>query len=533
MLIPLRLCLVFVAAFFSLRLTHAAEEKAPRPNVLFIICDDLNDWALHPAGHPTTKTPNLDRLRKRSVSFNNAHVVVPVCGPSRKCLFSGLYPQTLDDYSFAPWKSVKKLQGCVPIPLHFRNHGYHVYGTGKLLHEGAGGDFFTDYGIRPDYGPWPSLGKGAPRNTPHPAQFETWKKHLPVPMHRDLNYGPLSKVPTWKADAFKGMPGAKGWFYENGKRFKYVDDKDRDLTPDEISAAWAVDILNKKHDRPFYLSVGFVRPHTPLYAPQKYFDLFPLDEIQLPPYKKDDLKDCAPLLRERWPWGRQKYDALIKAGGEQAWKEWVQAYCACTAFVDDQIGKVLDALDASGQRDNTIVILTSDNGYHVGEKDCIQKWHLWDESTRVPLLVHVPGAKGNGKSCSHPVSLVDIYPTLTELCALPEHPNKDGSNISLEGYTLKPYIDAPEREECCGPQAVLMGIRDTGKKPHFSVRSKRYRYTLCSDGKEELYDHQTDPNEWTNLAGDPKLKDVKDQLHEEMMSILYKTTMPKDFPPGK
>ena len=510
-------------------LTRAADEPAARPNVVLIICDDLNDWALHPAGHPKAITPNLDRLRAKSVSFTNAHVAVPVCGPSRKCLFSGMYPQTLDNYDFAKWQSVPSLRGCTPLPLYFRNNGYDSYGTGKLLHEGAGGDFYTDYGIRPDYGPWPWRGKGTARNTPHPGQFEKWKHHLPVAMHRDLNYGPLSNVPHWKPGAIKGIPGAKGWYYESGKAFRYVDADDRDKTPDEISADWAIDVLKQKHQRPFYLAVGFIRPHTPLYAPKKYFDMFPLEDIQLPPHRKNDLDDCAAVLRKRWQWGFKKYDALIEAGGEAALKQWAQAYLACVAFVDAQIGEVLDALEASPYGDNTIVIVTGDNGYHVGEKDCIQKWHLWDESTRVPLIVHTPGAGGNGRDCDQPVSSIDIYPTLIDLCGLAKRPNKDGSNVPLDGHSLRPLLENPELKKWDGPPVALMGIRDGKANPHFSVRSRRYRYTLCGNGEEELYDHKTDPNEWTNLASDPKQAETVKRLREELMKLLRATKTPKGF----
>ncbi|MDP6635785.1 MAG: sulfatase [Phycisphaerae bacterium] len=527
----LRSCGLGAAALACSSLARGADRSPARPNVLFIICDDLNDWALHPPDHPKAKTPNMDRLRKKSVNFANAHVVVPVCGPSRKCLFSGLYPQTLDDYSFARWNSVRALRGCTPLPLHFRNNGYDAYGTGKLLHEGAGGDFYTDYGIGPDYGPWPWYGKGRAFNTPHPAQYGAWIKHLPVKMHRDLNYGPLSNVPHWKKGAIKGIPGAKGWYTEAGKPFRYVDAKDRDLTPDEVSADWAANILKSKRDRPFYLAVGFIRPHTPLYAPKKYFDMFPLEDVQLPPLLKNDLADCAPVLRSRWRWGYTKYEALIKAGGKKALKEWARAYLACMAFVDAQVGKVLDALDASGHSDNTIVVLTGDNGYHVGEKDCIQKWHLWDESTRVPLFIHVPGAKGNGRTCEHPVSLIDMYPTLADMCGLGGRPRKGADNTPLAGRSLRPLLENPERKESHGPSVAFMGIRDGKAPPHFSVRSRRYRYTLCGNGQEELYDHDKDPHEWTNLAGDPEHAETKKQLRKELMSVLQATKTPKGFKP--
>lgn len=218
---PGAVSLGFIVLTYS-SLAQATDGAAAKPNLLLIICDDLNDWALHPPGHPRVRTPHMDRLREKSMSFSNAHVVVPVCGPSRKCLFSGLYPQTIKDYGFAAWKNTEGLQGCVPLPLHFRNNGYNTYGTGKLLHEGAGGEFYTAYGIGPDYGPWPWQGKGGPMNTPHPDQFGTWEAHLPLAMHRDLNYGPLSNVPDWKADAVKGIPGAKGWYNESGKRFRYI-----------------------------------------------------------------------------------------------------------------------------------------------------------------------------------------------------------------------------------------------------------------------------------------------------------------------
>jgi arylsulfatase A-like enzyme len=508
---------------------RSAEAAERRPNVLFIICDDLNDWALHPPRHPKAKTPNMDRLRDRSVNFTNAHAVVPVCGPSRKCLFAGLYPQTLDNYDFAPWRSVPALKSCVSLPLHFRNNGYSTYGTGKLLHEGAGGDFYMAYGTVPNYGPWPWMGKGKQSNTPHPAQYETWIKHLPIQMHRDLNYGPLSHVPHWKREALPGIPGAKGWHSEDGKPFRYTNDDDRDKMPDETSADWAVNILKKKHDRPFYLGVGFIRPHTPLYAPKKYFDMFPLDEIQLPPYKTDDLNDCASVLRDRWQWGYKKYEALIEAGGEESWKEWVRAYLACTAFVDDQVGDVLRTLDASPYRENTIVVLTSDHGYHVGEKDCIQKWHLWDESTRVPLFIHIPDSKGNGQTCDHPVSLIDMYPTLVDLCGLPKDPNQDRSNTPLDGHSLRPLLESPEREEWNGPSVAFMGIRDGNANPHFSVRSRRYRYTLCGNAEEELYDHENDPNEWTNLAGKSEYAETKKRLRGELMAILRATRTPMGF----
>lgn len=516
----------------------AQESSSEKPNVLFIICDDLNDWVLRPTGHPKMLTPHMDRLRERSFSFDNAHAVVPVCGASRKTLFSGLYPQTIDDYAFAAWESVPALEAIAPIPLHFRNNGYQSYGTGKLLHEGAGGDFYTEWGVDRDYGPWPWLGKGSIKHSPNPIQYERWKDVLPTPMHRDLNYGPLSDVPEWNPSAIEGIPGAKGWFYENGTKFDYRDAENRDRMPDEMSADWAVGVLRRDHDKPFFMGVGFMRPHTPLYVPQKYFDRFPIEAITLPPYLENDLDDCASILTRRWQWGHDKFTAVMEADGEQGWKEWVQAYAASVAFVDDQIGKVLDALESSPYRDNTIIVLTSDHGYHVGEKDTIQKWHLWDESTRVPLFVSVPGTESGGQSVSHPVSLLDIYPTLIDLCNLPTEPN----GVVLDGHSLRSFLENPNSDSWSGPPVALMAVDDSGKyilkgpdsgvrdiQRHFSVRSKRYRYTLCSNGEEELYDHQNDPHEWANLASAEEMAAIKQHLKQEMMNVFRGSKFPRDF----
>ena len=276
-----------------------------------------------------------------------------MCGPSRKCLFSGLYPQTINDYGFAAWKDTQGLQGCVPLPLHFRNNGYNTYGTGKLLHEGAGGEFYTAYGIGPDYGPWPWQGKGGPMNTPHPAQFGTWKAHLPLAMHRDLNYGPLSNVPDWKADAVKGIPGAKGWYNESGKRFRYINAKDRDRMPDEISLTGRSTSSARSMTVPSTWAVGFIRPHTPLYAPGNTSRCTRWRTSPFHHTSRMTLPTAPQFSANAGSGDYKKYQALVAAGGEKAWKEWVQAYMACMSFVDDQIGKVLAALEASPYREHS------------------------------------------------------------------------------------------------------------------------------------------------------------------------------------
>jgi arylsulfatase A-like enzyme len=522
--------IIIILASFLFWNPSNAQTKTAKRNVLFIIFDDLNDWVLNPADHPKPFTPNIDRLRKRSVTFTNAHTVVPVCGPSRKCLFSGLYPQTTGSYDFAAWNKVKTLSDRTPLPLHFRNNGYHVYGTGKLLHEGKGGDFYTEYGIGPDYGPWPWKGVGKPFFTAHPNRYKAWIPFIKEPVHRDLNFGSLADVPRWEPDSAEGIPGAYGWFGDEGKPFRYVNESDRDQLPDEVSADWAVEVLGRKHESPFYLGVGFVRPHTPLYVPKEYYDLYPVENVRLPPYRKDDLDDVAPVLRNRWKWGFDKYDALIKSGGEKEWKEWIRGYLASITFADAQLGKVLDALENSGQLDNTIIVLTSDNGYHAGEKNVVQKWHLWNESTKVPLLISIPGNPGNGSLASHPVSLIDVYPTLTDLCGLGQP-----SGQRLDGQSLHGLLNAPHKKWGPGRPVALMAIKDEAdfneqaQPPSFSVVSDRYRYTLCFNGEQELYDHKVDPNEWTNLAGNPKFNNVAGNLKRELLKVLRETSVPNAY----
>ena len=532
------LLLVGILAFGLISCLNTTSEKSfsenleslNKPNVLFIICDDLNDWALHPSNHPEAKVPNIDKLSKNGVVFTNAHATVPICGPSRLCLMSGMYPQSINNYGFNTWKGVPSLQDCVPLPLHFRNNGYNVYGTGKLLHEGEGGDFYSEYGIPPDYGPWPWRGKGNPKYTPHPNHYEEWNDYLTYEMHRDLDYAPLSDVPEWKAHKEENLPGAKGWYNTNtAKPFIYVDEADRDKLPDEISADFAIDVLGIKHEKPFFLGVGFIRPHSPLYVPEKYFKMFPLEEITLPPYLKDDRDDCAPMLRNRWEWGFTKYDALIKAGGEKAWKEWVQAYLACMAFVDDQIGRVVEALNNSPYRDNTIIVLTSDNGYHVGEKDCIQKWHLWNESTKVPLYFSLPNSEDEHLVCNKPVSLIDLYPTLIDICNLPENPNSEIGDKMLDGKSLVPLLNNPGGDNW-EKRPILTAVKTNNTdEVHFSVLTGRYRYTLCFDGEEELYDHDKDPNEWVNLSGENEFLELKKNLFKKLKKIFEETEIPEGF----
>ena len=468
---------------------------------------------------------------QQGVRFTNAHTNDPLCAPSRASLWSGLYPHTSGSFTFAHWRTNPVLKDSVMCMRHFGNNGYGVYGTGKVFHNGQEEyDAYTEYGHEASFGPFPWDGvqraktrrpgkEYSPNWKEHPAQHALYKNAGNIANRWEHSFGPLSKIPDWKPNPKKGIPGYRGWRLYN-EPFRYVSDDDRDLMPDELSANWAVKILQRDHDKSFFLVVGFTRPHTPLYAPQKYFDRFPLDKIMLPPHLGNDIDDCAPSIVAHQPYGFQRYRMLQDAGGKALWKRWIQAYLACVSLVDDQVGKILNALAAGPYADNTVVILTSDHGYHMGEKDYVFKDSTWEESTRIPLLVAAPGVgPAAGAQCDHPVSLIDLYPTLIDLCDLPPNPNAKTHGLPLDGHSLRPFLKDPRCGTWGGP-AVALSMVGGGPEPlHFTVRDNRWRYTLSSTGEEELYDHQTDPHEWHNLADQSDLANTKGRLRKHLKHL--------------
>lgn len=306
--------------------------------------------------------------------------------------------------------------------------------------------------------------------------------------------------------------------------------------PDEKSVQWILaklkEMEQEDQEQPFFMALGFNRPHTPLYAPDKYFRMFPLENLTLPPSMEDDLEDCAEGLVHGNAYPKHNYQRLMETYGsrELGLKAYLRAYLACVAFVDDLLGEVLDALDQSEFAANTVLIFTSDHGYHLGEKDLLFKHTLWEESTRIPFIVKVPGLTPAGGVCPQPVSLIDIYPTLADLCHL-EGSNLKGENgRPLDGHSLRRLLENPEARRWPGPEVALSTIlsdrvREGPNIPmdasdqHFSVRSLQMRYSLANDGSEELYDHLSDPNEWTNLAGEPEYLEIKNELHERLLEL--------------
>jgi arylsulfatase A-like enzyme len=350
---------VLILASLCLLCAIRSEAADSRPNVLFIAIDDLRDWVGF-LGDRQTKTPNMDRLAARGMKFTRSYCAAPVCNPSRTALLTGMRPGSTGVYNNnIDWREVVP-ENVVTLPLHFKNNGYFVAGAGKITHD--------SFKRRSD-----------------------WDEYLD------------------KADGVKDDVGGV-----DGIRFGPIDADDDDM-PDAKSVKYISEYLAKTHDQPFFLACGFKKPHMPFSVPKKYFDQFPLDSIQLPEVKKDDLNDVPPAgIKMARPDG--DHATIIKSG---RWKEAVQAYLATISFMDAMLGRLLGNFDRSPHRDNTIIVLWSDHGWHLGEKEHWRKFALWEEATRAPLIWSVPKLTPKGSTCERPVDFLHIYPTLCDLCGLP------------------------------------------------------------------------------------------------------------------
>jgi choline-sulfatase len=462
---------------------------ADRPNVLFIAVDDLNDWVGFLGGHPQVRTPHMDRLAARGVTFANAHCASPLCCPSRAALFTGMQP-----FHTGVYQNNHDLRKAAPnlvlLPHYFQQHGYATFGTGKLLHrkrkDVCEDMFLTEQRWSPftrkqvDYTPDELPSKG----TNNPRHVVNWGPDRP-----EITL-PLNRMPSDRA------PNSKG-----GESFDWgpIDVSDHDMGDGKITD-WAIERLDQSADKPFFMAVGFYRPHIPLFAPRKYFDLYPVNAIKLPVIAEDDMDDLGDM-------GRRIALEALTAGSHNTvvqhnqWREAVAGYLACVSFVDAQIGRLLDALDNSPHADNTVIVLWSDHGWHLGEKQHWGKSTGWERSTRVVLAIApARNQRSEFKSgmTTAPVSLIDLYPTLIDLCGLPERE-------SLDGQSLTPLLRDPL-------QSTGRSVVTTFQTSNFSVRSDRYRLIHYRDGSEELYDLQVDPHEFRNLAGEASVASVQSAL---------------------
>ena len=486
-----------IVAVFCLSVTVKADDTK-RPNVLFIAIDDLNDWVGCFGGHPQAITPNMDRLAKRGVRFTNAHCAAPLCGPSRNAIFTGRQPFRTGMYNNSDKGWYKKHPKVILMPKAFGQGGYATYGTGKLLHSNSKGVFENEYFTGQRWSPFeskkinyskaelPSKGSDNPR---HIARLGQHDYVLP----------------------FNRMPSDRSPDDPKGESFDWaaLDVPDNAMGDGKITD-WAIEQL--KAQQPFFMAVGYYRPHIPLYAPKKYFDMYKGVNIKLPPVREDDLNDLSPIARK---WALEAATAgshatTIKHG---QWHAAVKAYLACVTFVDAQVGRLVATLDTSPHAKNTWVVIWSDHGWHLGEKQHWGKWTGWQRSTRVPLMILPPSGGATGRFatdavCDNPVSLIDLYPTLLDLCGLPE-------KHQLMGQSLRPLLEKPTAKS----NRLVVTTFDKG---NHALSGIRWRYIRYKDGSEELYNRKNDPHEWTNLAAEPKNAPVRKRFAKALDKILKK-----------
>ncbi len=434
---------------------------AARPNVLFLSVDDMNDWVGCLGGYPGVRTPHIDRLAARGVLFSNAHCASPLCNPSRTALLTGMRASSTGVYDNEQWWR-PALPEAVTLPMYFRQNGYHAAGVGKVFHHVAG------------FNP--------------PDQWDEFERQIfDDPWYRRTEWYPwVKKIPAPPGHPFNGLKDFQGEFDWG------VLDQPEAAYGDAKAVAWAGEFLKRKHTRPFFLAVGLWHPHIPMFAPQSYFDMYP--DPRMPEVPANDLDDVPAAGQKLAAFRRDEHHRIVSEG---KWKEAVRAYLASISFADALIGRMLDSLDRSAYGRDTIIVFWSDNGWHLGEK---QHWHkstLWERSTHVPLIVAGPGTRQNGAARRQAVNLLDLYPTLLDMCDLP-------MRKQLDGESLVPLLRDSKAKR--NPTVCTYG------PGNHAVINERWRYIRYHDGGEELYDRTGDPNEWRNLASDPKHASLKREL---------------------
>lgn len=447
------------------RSTNASKQnRQTRPNIIFIAIDDLNDWVGPLGAHPQSLTPNISQLAARGTLFANAHTQAPICGPSRASILTGMRPSTTGFYGQRPaLRTAPSTRSATTIFQHFSRNGYHTLGAGKIFHY---------------------LSTEAQK-----AEFETVGPNLDIVPRQE------------KIVKSEGLSSYSEIDWG-------VDDVAGSSASDRAIATWAASQIASfsadTESRPFFMAIGFYLPHIPIYVPKSYFEQVPDEErVMLPPVRDNDLDDVPAIALQLHQW-KPNLPGLTPVEPNLAWlrqhDQWrslVRAYLAAVRFSDEQVGIVLSALQRSRLADNTIVVLWSDHGWHLGEKGLVGKSTLWERSTRVPLIFAGPGV-ARGSVVKSPAELLDLYPTLADLAGLDRPP-------VLEGQSLRPQLRnarAPRRQPAI--TSYHYG--------NFAVRDVRWRYIRYVDGSEELYDHHADPEELNNLACRRNLAPVKRRL---------------------
>ena len=454
----------FLAACFMLGLgLSSCAEKTP-PNILLIVADDMNEYGfLHT--HSQVLTPSLDAFREEAITFPQSYCAAPACSPSRTAFLSGVSPHRSGKYHNGcdAWNT-PLLEAQESMMEWFLRAGYNTYGKGKLFHsrisdERAGRNFMGDRG-KGGFGPFPDSA------------------------HR-----------TFGSDS----------------RFRGVQAFPEEDFPDVMNARSVIELLEADHEKPFFIMYGLWRPHSPYTCPQRFLDMYDPADITIPAgYLEADLADLPPIPRTFIEMGDQKEFRQITSTKEQ-WKKYLRGYFACYTFADFNIGRVIEALDKSAYAENTIVIVTSDNGFHMGEKDRFNKNGLWEQSAITPMAVRVPGSSHAGETCPAPVNLQDLYPTFVDLCG-------DGLEplAPVDGHSFSRLLENPDAQ-WENPSISYFG------KGWVSVRSEHYRYLVYPDGSCELYDHRSDPKEWSNLAGDPAYEEIRKELEKHVPAEMAET----------
>ena len=455
----------FIRIAVVIGLFSSISSEAGKPNVLFIAVDDLNDWVGCLGGHPQAKTPHIDALARKGTLFEQAYCAAPLCSPSRTSVMMGLSPSTTGIYGNLNWfRDMAPYQDWVTLPQYFRAHGYVAWGGGKLYHQ-PHGKFSDPVSWNHQY--------STRMGTPYPPADLRYRHGL----KKDFSNAILARLIDW-APIEQSLQQTADWKTAEG----------------------AARFLKQNHQKPFFLGCGIYLPHLPWYLPREYFEMHPLETIHLPLHRPDDFEDIPEAGRRM----AAKDGAIIRNSGK--WKEAVQACLAAGSFADACVGHVLLALRKSRYADNTIVLLWGDHGYDVGEKK-FAKSALWEQNTRTPLIINLPvvlGGNREGRSCKRPVSLLDLYPTLVDLCGLP--PNR-----RLEGRTIAPLVRDPEIE---WPYPAVITHSPHWHGPNHAIRSEAFHYIHYGRGGEELYDVSKDPSQWHNLARDPKYGKIKEDLRK-------------------